>query len=450
MTLNSLVFLVFFFPISVLICRLVPGKFRNIVLIILSLLFYAWGNPQHLLLLLLSVLFNYAAGLEIGQLAENGNRSASRINLIIAVVINIFVLCIFKYTSLSLPLGISFYTFSALSYLFDVYYGNAPASKNPLDTVLYITFFPKVISGPIVKYKDMIEQIKNPVMTSAGFMNGLSMFLFGLFKKVLLADRLGVAFAQVQAQDTMTGSLAWLSMILYSLQLYFDFSGYSDMAIGLARMLGFSFEKNFDYPYLSGSVSEFWRRWHISLGSWFKEYVYIPLGGNRGGNGVTFRNLAIVWILTGIWHGSTLNFVFWGIWHGIFVILEKFIYGKKLDRLPAPIRIIYTDLVAFFGWIFFFTPDLKGAFSHIGMLFGAGVESFWSSASAFCFSENILVVIVAFIFCGPLVRKLYERAVYKNAALSIGFSVCIFAILFAFSIASIVGSTNTTFMYAQF
>ena len=333
MTFSTLSFIFVFLPISLLVYHLIPsGKsiWRKAALLLFSVLFYVWGDAPSLVVLLLSVLFNYLSGQEIRMLSADARDGMRRKAAVItAVVVDVAVLGIFKYSRLTLPVGISFYTFSALSYIFDIYYGRVKDDGDLLDEMLYILFFPKLISGPIMQYKDFREQLAQQTAKNRYFTSGMHRFIIGLFKKVLLADNLSTAFHQISSLHQMAGLTAWLGMIFYSLELYFDFSGYSDMAIGLAEMFGFRMEKNFDYPYLSDGVTDFWRRWHISLGRWFRDYVYIPMGGNRCSREKQFRNLAVVWILTGLWHGNTLNFLFWGIYHGFFVILEKFAIGQK-------------------------------------------------------------------------------------------------------------------------
>ncbi len=330
MSFNSLFFLFLFMPVSILFYYICPKRLREVPLVIMSLVFYAWGSVEYMALLLLSLVFNYITGIQVSKLREQEKTAWARVSMIVAVVANLLLLGFFKYygflisninaitglklssPSLSAPLGLSFYTFTVLSYVLDIYNGKAVALKNPLTYGVYVTFFPKLISGPIVRYQDMEAQLREPKVAPAKMGAGMNLFLVGLFKKVLIADNLATAFSAISAMTTMSVGTAWLGMIFYSLELYFDFSGYSDMAIGLAKIFGFDLEKNFDYPYLSSSISEFWRRWHISLGSWFREYVYIPLGGNRCSRNENIRNLAVVWLLNGLWHGASWNFVMCG------------------------------------------------------------------------------------------------------------------------------------------
>ena len=351
---------------------------------------------------------------------------------------------------LPLPLGISFFTFSVLSYVFDVYRGRAEVQKNFLDFSLYVTFFAKVTSGPIVQYKDMAPQLRERQMVPAKFGAGISMFLVGLGKKVLIADNLGATFSAISGLSTMSAGTAWLGMILYSLQLYFDFSGYSDMAIGLAKCFGFDFSANFDYPYLSASISEFWRRWHISLGAWFRDYVYIPLGGNRCSKERQLINLAVVWLLTGLWHGSAWNFVIWGVYHGIFVILEKFVLKDIWPKVPKFLRIFVTTLLVFFGWVLFFSPSLSGAIHYYGQMFGAGHMGLFDGTFRYYFFGSLRLLIVAFLGCGPIVRRIHQRLCYYKGGKRTYVSVIGFVLLLILCVAYMMSATYSSFLYVQF
>ncbi len=441
-----------FFPITLAVFYLIPGKWDKVrltVLILASLLFYAWGDITSLPIFVLSILFHRFSGREIAILGKDPDGTAMRrIVFLSSCVIDVALLALFKYTKIAQPIGVSFYTFSAISYLADIYRGKAECGDF-LSDVFYICFFPKLVSGPIVPYKDMKPQIAEHRVKRDDLMVGLHLFLIGLCKKVLLADNLGTAFQQIYGLDRMSGLTAWLGMIFYSLQLYFDFSGYSDMAIGLARIFGFRFEKNFDYPYMAVSVTDFWRRWHISLGAWFREYVYIPLGGNRCSQTLQIRNLAVVWLLTGIWHGNTWNYVFWGIYHGCFVILEKFVIKGKMEKVPTLLRILIVDLIAFVGWIFFFNPSLGSSFAYIGKLFGADGIGMVDRASIYYLTNNLILLAAALVGCTPLAASMQKSLVYRQGR---GFklSMAIHIVLLLFCTANMVGSTYQTFMYFQF
>ena len=469
MSFSTLFFLFVFLPVSLILYYVFPKKLRNIPLVVLSLVFYAWGNPVYLILLLLSMAFNYVSGLQIAGYKEAGRTAFARAAMIIAVAANLLLLGYFKYFAflletlnlipglnlsapeLSLPLGLSFYTFTVLSYILDVYMDRAPVQKNVLSYAVYATFFPKIISGPIVQYRDMMEQIEAERETPpAKIASGMNLFLVGLFKKVLLADNLGTVFGAVSGLEAMSVGTAWLGMVLYSLQLYFDFSGYSDMAIGLSKMLGFDLDKNFDYPYRALNITDFWRRWHISLGAWFREYVYIPLGGSRCSKPKIFRNLLIVWLLTGLWHGASWSFIAWGLWHGAFAMLERFVIKDKLDKVPAPIRIFGTCLIAFLGWVMFFSGSLSNMVHYFGQMFGAGHLGLIDSGFRYYFGSSWLLILAAVIGSGPLVRRLHQNLTYRRGGAAVYISAALYILLLVLCIASMVSSTYTSFLYFQF
>ena len=469
MSFSTLFFLFVFLPVSLILYYVFPKKLRNIPLVVLSLVFYAWGNPVYLILLLLSMAFNYVSGLQIAGYKEAGRTAFARAAMIIAVAANLLLLGYFKYFAflletlnlipglnlsapeLSLPLGLSFYTFTVLSYILDVYMDRAPVQKNVLSYAVYATFFPKIISGPIVQYRDMAEQIEAERETPpAKIASGMNLFLVGLFKKVLLADNLGTVFGAVSGLEAMSVGTAWLGMVLYSLQLYFDFSGYSDMAIGLSKMLGFDLDKNFDYPYRALNITDFWRRWHISLGAWFRAYVYIPLGGSRCSKPKIFRNLLIVWLLTGLWHGASWSFIAWGLWHGAFAMLERFVIKDKLDKVPAPIRIFGTCLIAFLGWVMFFSGSLSNMVHYFGQMFGAGHLGLIDSGFRYYFGSSWLLILAAVIGSGPLVRRLHQNLTYRRGGAAVYISAALYILLLVLCIASMVSSTYTSFLYFQF
>ena len=455
MTFNSICFLFAFLPIVLAGYYLLPLRFKKLFLVLAGFVFYAWGSPRNLIILLVSIVFHYIAGLEFSRLDAYSDARARKIVLISTVAADLFLLGFFKYATDSLPLGISFYTFTVLSYLFDVYRGRAQAQRNLLSFMLYVSFFPKIISGPIVQYADMEEQLEGVHVRGDQILHGAQMFLTGLLKKVLIADQLAKLFSMTAGGNEATTLAAWLGMIAYSLQLYFDFSGYSDMAIGLAQMFGFSFERNFDHPYLSASISEFWRRWHISLGNWFKQYVYFPLGGNRVPKERLLVNLLIVWALTGVWHGNTWNFVVWGLYHGAFVILERFVIKDRLDGVPRALRVLVTDLVVFVGWVFFFSPSLGSAVHYIGRLAGIGTVAFTNAAAGFALGEYWLLIVIAFIGCGTLMQRVYRGFFYDNA-FALGeramrtTTIVVTLLLFALAVAGIISNTYSTFLYVQF
>ena len=442
-------------PLAVFLVWIVPQKAKKTVLLLISLLFYAWGNPRSLLFLAGSILFNYLTGIQMGLLKEQGREKTLKRVVAAAAAADILLLCLFKYTAAGMPVGISFYTFSVLSYLFDIWQGAALPQRNLLNFALYISLFPKITSGPIAQYRDMEKQLAGIRLNRTQLFSGIQLFLVGLGKKVLLADQLGAAFAMVTEQSSMSVLSAWLGMVLYSLQLYYDFSGYSDMAIGLARIFGFELKPNFNYPYLSRSVSEFWRRWHISLGAWFRQYVYIPLGGNRVSDGRLFLNLLIVWLLTGIWHGSGLNYIVWGLWHGFFVILERFVIKDHFDRVPRIFRILVTDLIAFTGWVFFFSPSLSSAVHYLGQMFGAGGAGVADSAGLYYLAQFAVLLVAAGLGSVKVIRLLVNRIFYRNS-LHLGESVLNLAafagtiLLLICITAGLVSNTYQSFLYFQF
>ena len=450
MTFNSITFLFYFFPLVILIYYILPVSVKNIGLILFSLVFYAFGSPKYILLLLLSVVFNYAVCKEMERFKQQEKQAAAQVVLCIGAGFDILILCIFKYTDLDLPIGISFYTFSVLSSLFDVYRNTERSDLDPLHYALYVLLFTKITSGPIVRYNEFVETLSHRKLNLSAFASGLEQFMIGLFKKVLLADNLALMFQDVTKSASMSSGAAILGMLVYSLQLYYDFSGYSDMAIGISRMLGLRFEKNFDYPYLSDGISDFWRRWHISLGRWFREYVYIPLGGNRCTVDRQIFNLAVVWILTGIWHGSTLNFVVWGVYHLTFILLEKFVLKNVLGYIPKPVRILFTAIIACFGWVFFFSASLPEALHYLHQIFGGDHLGFWSGAASYYLRSNLILLLLSLIFLFPQPYRIYKKLVYgKSAALS-WVSILCCALLFLLSLMLIVGSTYTSFLYFKF
>ena len=469
MAFNDLSFLFLLFPVILLAHKLIPGILgKNIVLLIGSLLFFAWGSPEYLFLMAMVILFNYFTGLEMAARKEEERETKGV--LISAVAVNLLLLGFFKYwgfllenvnallgtslpvRNLPMPIGVSFFTFSVLSYLFDVYRGKAPAAKNILEFSLFVTFFPKLVSGPIVQYAGMAKQLKSRKITKVKFGKGCRLFLIGLAKKVLLANNLGTTFYAVTAlpADGISVATAWLGAISYSLMLYFDFGGYSDMAIGLAEMFGFDFDKNFDYPYLSSSVSEFWRRWHISLGSWFRDYVYIPLGGSRVETGKIIRNLLIVWALTGIWHGAAWNFIFWGLYYGGILLLEKFVLKSVLEVVPTFLKRIGTVLLVVIGWVFFFSPSLGSAFLWLGRMFGIGAAGLLDGTAKYYLSGSTIVLIVSTLGAFPFAAKQGNKLLKSGNKVPVYVSVAWFALLLILCIAGMMSSTYSSFLYFQF
>lgn len=384
MLFSSNAFLFAFLPTVLAVYYLVPRVLRNPVLLLVSLVFYGWGEPVYLLLMLAAILLNYGFGLWIWALRRKSKEAKAV--LAAGVAANLLLLGYFKYASflmsaistvipglqrisvpqVELPIGISFYIFQSMSYIIDIYRDDAPVQKNPLTFGTYVALFPQLIAGPIVRYRDVAQQLSSRRENLNDFSSGVLLFIVGLSKKVLLANPMGEAWLQLQCETGLAA--AWIGLAAYTLQIYFDFSGYSDMARGLGRMFGFEFLENFRYPYISVSVTEFWRRWHISLSTWFREYVYIPLGGNRRGKGRQLLNLLIVWFLTGLWHGASWNFALWGLYYAVLLILEKLFLLRVLEKLPKPAKHLYTLLVVMIGWALFYFEDLGALGEFMGRL----------------------------------------------------------------------------------
>ena len=463
MVFSSLTFLQCFLPLCLLAYFLVPQKGRNGVLFLFSLLFYAWGEPVYVVLMLFSTALDYTCGQMVER--HRGKRGA-KIALLVSVCVNLGLLGVFKYSdfligtvnslfgtalpqpNLPLPIGISFYTFQTMSYVIDVYRGDAPVSKNPINFGTYVALFPQLIAGPIVRYRDVAEQLTNRKETLDEFTKGVNLFIIGLGKKVLIANQMGNLSTAMFATTDENGVVGtWVGIIAYSFQLYFDFSGYSDMACGLGNMLGFEFLKNFNYPYISKSVTEFWRRWHISLSTWFKEYVYIPLGGNRKGVKRQVLNLLIVWGLTGIWHGASWNFVLWGLYYGVLLIFEKFVFKKVLDKLPSAVQHIYTMFIVVIGWGLFYFTDMSKLGTFLGDLFNFGNGICGEQALNLILSYLPLIIAAA-VASTPLAAKLYAKV--QNTKY-IGFAQTAFvAIVLVLCTASLVNQSYNPFLYFRF
>ena len=462
MVFNSIFFIFCFLPVFMLIYYLVPGKLRNLILFLGSLVFYAWGEPVYVILILFSSIFNYYMGAELERLYYDEKRQ--KLSLVFAVIVNLGILVFFKYygfllntiggitglhiphPELSLPIGLSFYTFRNLSYLFDVYLSKISAQHNFLTFATYSTMFPYTSAGPIVRYTDIQEQLNRRSINITRFGMGAELFIKGLAKKVILADNLSALYAGICGTSRMSVLTAWIGIFAYTMQLYFDFSGYSDMAIGLGKMLGFDFKKNFDYPYISTSVSEFWRRWHISLGSWFRDYTYIPLGGNRVSTLKHVRNILVVWALTGLWHGASWNFVLWGVYYGLFLLLEKFVLASLLERLPQWLRIAYTMFVVMIGWVFFSQTDFSALGTYLGTLFGIGAAGFADSTALYYLKTGFILFVVSILACRPGLYQQFKRLLQRRPMTA----VLVNFILLALSIAYMVYNSYTPFLYAKF
>lgn len=468
---SSMTFLWLFLPATLLLYFIAEhfGKnfAGNIALLLASLIFYAWGEPVYIFLLLFSVMANYLFGLLLGRETAR----CRKLWLICSVIVNIGLLGFFKYfnffagyanqiigkdcvplSHFALPLGISFYTFQAMSYVIDVYRNETTAQKNFFYLLLYISLFPQLVAGPIVKYKDIESQILNRVNTDAKRAYGVKRFVYGMGKKVLLSNVLGKYADLILdcAPGQLGTGLIWLAMIMYTFQIYYDFSGYSDMAIGLGSMFGFEFKENFNYPYLSGSIQEFWRRWHISLSTWFKEYVYIPLGGNRKGAFRTYVNLGVVFLLTGLWHGASLTFVFWGVFHGFFMIIERLGFGKLLEKNPYKfLNRVYAWLVIVCGWVFFRMDGMRAGLSIIkGMfIFQSGEYGIRTCLN----TEVALTLFLSALLCGILQEAFpkLKEALYCREKTSAAQAACL-AVIFFLCVVSLSADAYNPFIYFRF
>ena len=467
MAFHELGFLFIFFPFAMLLYFLVPKQAKDPVLVALSLLFFAWGSMEYVILLALLITFNYFSGLQMEAMKEK--EKARKLVLWSAVAVDVLLLGFFKYrgflidninallktsfavSNTSMPLGVSFFTFSILSFLFDVYREKTPAPKNFLEFALFVSFFPKLVSGPIVSYHSFTQQLQERSITMNKVGAGSRLFLIGLAKKLLIADILGTTFNAVTALPLGEVSVisAWLGALSYTMMLYFDFSGYSDMAIGIAQMCGFTFEKNFDYPYQAVSITDFWRRWHISLGAWFRDYIYFPLGGSRVSTVKIIRNLLAVWLLTGIWHGANWTFLVWGLYHGAVQMLEKFVLKKPLEKIPDKVKIPVTFLVVLIGWVFFFAPDLRFAVTWLGRMVGVGTK-FVDATAKYYLAGVWKVLLIAFVGATPLPARIGGRVYRSPSNMPVIASVIWYAFLLILCIAVMTGSTYTSFLYFQF
>ncbi len=428
MVFSSVMFMYFFLPCVLLFYYVSPRRFKNIVLFAAGLFFYAWGEPIYVLLMLFTTLVDYLAGLLIHKYDKTPKMRT--LVLVGSLTINLGILFIFKYSSfvagifgidveaLPLPVGISFYTFQSASYTIDMYMRNIKVQKSFLNYATYVTLFPQIVAGPIVRYEDVQNEIDDRKINILLIGEGVGIFTKGLVKKVFLANNIGMLWTEIKAMEYGELSVvsAWLGILAFTFQIYYDFSGYSDMAIGLGKMLGFNFPENFRHPYISRSISEFWRRWHITLGSWFKSYVYIPLGGNRHGMAKTLRNLIVVWGLTGLWHGASWNFIMWGLYFGALIILERLFLGKYLEKLRPWVSTAYTFILVIFGWVFFDTATLPDAFRYIGAMFGGG-EGFIDSFAIYEFKNYFLL----FVLCAVGSTEAFQKLVaylHRNPQIS--------------------------------
>ena len=468
MVFSSIIFMFTFLPLSLLLYYIMPRKFKNLMLLMISLVFYAWGEPVYVLLMIFTIIFDYIMALIIDRTRED--KVKSKIIFIATIGVNLLILGFFKYygflidninllfnlnlqyTNLALPIGISFYTFQTLSYVVDVYLDKVKVQRSLISFALYVTMFPQLVAGPIVKYSDIDYQLTNRKESINKFGQGVDRFIIGLGKKVLLANNIGIIWTTIQGMniDSISVLTSWIGIIAYTFQIYFDFSGYSDMAIGLGKMFGFEFIENFNYPYISTSISEFWRRWHISLGTWFREYVYIPLGGNRVSTLKHIRNLFVVWLLTGLWHGASWNFVVWGLYYGFILFMEKIILHKVLSKTPKFIKHIYTMLLVMIGWVLFGSVDLTSALEYLKVMFGLSGNALVDNSAIYYLYTNIKLLIILALCSTPIILIIFRQIIKKGKTVGILFAVSINIIIILISIAYLVNETYNPFLYFRF
>ena len=458
MVFSSITFLFYFLPLVLFSYFLSPSKLKNLTLLIFSLIFYTFGEPKYIFIMIFSTIVDYIHALIIDKYRNTLN---AKIAFISSIVINLSLLVFFKYSNffisiinsifsanldllnLTLPIGISFYTFQTMSYTIDVYKNEAKPQKNILNLATFITLFPQLVAGPIVRYVDIAKQLDTRNSDIDKIYNGIYRFIIGLSKKILLANNLGIIWSSIKISQYRELSIltSWLGIICFSLQIYFDFSGYSDMAIGLGKIFGFDFLENFNFPYISKSITEFWRRWHISLGLWFRDYVYIPLGGNKVSKLKWFRNIFIVWFLTGLWHGASFNFILWGLYFGFILILEKLFILNILNKLPDFFKHTYTLLLVIIGFVFFEIENLKDIFNYFNAMFNLN-NKFIDSTFIYYLTPNIILIIISIISSTPLIKNILDKNIYIRF---------IFIILgFILSVSFLVDSSFNPFLYFRF
>lgn len=472
MIFSSTLFLFIYLPLVLLTYYIVPLKWRNVVLFVFSLIFYGWGEPVYVFLMLFMIALDYLFGILIEKNHEHSEdpicMKRAKVWLMTSIILNIGVLFIFKYLDfvianlqhipafsglhplgLVMPIGISFYTFQKMSYVIDVYRGDSKAQKNYIKFGTYVTMFPQLIAGPIVKYKDVDRQLSERGHSTDQFVDGITIFVIGLAKKVLLANSIGTLWDTYHAAgiEQMSVAGAWLAAIAFSFQIYFDFSGYSDMAIGLGRMFGFEFMKNFNYPYIADSITDFWRRWHISLSTWFKEYLYIPLGGNRKGKWRNLLNLLIVWTVTGIWHGAAWNFLLWGLYYAILLILEKVWLLKAMERWPRWCRHLYTLVIVVAGWAIFACDSLGECLNLLGRMFGLGGAALLQGSDLYYLMSYAVILIILCVASVPFVANCFQKLQAKFRSILMPILILLGLVL---TTAVIVDSTYNPFLYFRF
>lgn len=473
MVFSSLLFLFRFLPAVLILYYIAPRRLRNVILLAFSLFFYAWGEPKYVFLMLFTITMDFFVGRGIDKAKREGDQKKARRFLLCSVIVNLSVLGFFKYADfligtinsltgasiplpgIPLPIGISFFTFQTMSYTIDVYRGSTRVQKNWIKYGTYVSMFPQLIAGPIVQYKTIAEQMEHRRENVDDFAEGIHRFMIGLGKKVLIANNIGALWDVIAAipVEGLAAGTAWLGALAYTFQIYFDFSGYSDMAIGLGKMFGFHFLENFNYPYVSKSITEFWRRWHISLSSWFKEYVYIPLGGNRRGIGKQVRNILVVWMLTGIWHGASWNYVAWGVYYGVLLLVEKLALGKILDRLPSLLQRIYTLFFVIIGWVLFKCEDMAYGMSYLKAMFGGFGAGLWNHETIYLLYNYAVLFVLALFGSTKLPQKaagvVLGNGKKRTWAENVVFLI-FYGVIFILSTAYLVDATYNPFLYFRF
>ena len=467
MVFSSSVFIFMFLPLSLVSYYISGKKIKNYILLLASLFFYAWGGMNYLKVLIISILINYIFGLLVDKTIDK--KHLRMFFLILGIILNLALLFYYKYydfflenintifnmnlelKKIVLPIGISFFTFQGMSYIIDIYRNDGKVNKNIFSVALYISLFPQLVAGPIIKYKAVDEQIRNRKESIDYFSYGINRFVIGLGKKIIISDMLGAISDNIFLLANSSGIdmiTAWIGAICYTLQIYFDFSGYSDMAIGLGHLFGFKFPENFNYPYISRSITEFWRRWHISLSTWFKEYLYIPLGGNRRGN--VYFNLVVVFLVTGLWHGASWNFVIWGLWHGLFMIIERVIRNENwYKKIPSFIKIFITLFIVIIGWVLFKATTLKEGLRYLSIMFGlVNFSNITFEFTYFISRKFILLIIIGIIASTPIPKNIFNR--YKGIKAFELIKTILIILLFIISIIFMVNSTYSPFIYFQF
>lgn len=472
MVFSSLEFLFLYFAVTIMVYFIVPLSLRNIVLLVVSLAFYGWGEPTYIVIMFVSIIVDYICGYYAGKYRETDKKRARRF-VIASAVINLSILGFFKYytfivsnlqllpfaflkkipllADMELPIGISFYTFQTMSYTIDIYRGDAKVQKNIASFGAYVTLFPQLIAGPIVRYQDVDDQLRSRPHNIELFASGMRTFVCGMSKKILLANSAGAMWDSLrsagEAEPTVIG--AWLGLIFYMFQIYFDFSGYSDMAIGLGKMLGFRFKENFYYPYTSKSITDFWRRWHISMGTWFREYVYIPLGGNRCAKWKMYRNIIVVWFLTGLWHGASWNYVLWGLYYCLILLLEKSFLLKGLKKAPAAVSHIYTLVLVLFGWWLFVFEDFSAGAVFFSHMFGMGDAVLTTPGVSFDALRSLVFLAVLTIASTPYPKRLFYKIYEKGKPTRICLAV-LTAFMLVICTGYLVDSSYNPFLYFRF